>query len=166
MGGSAAQVHDAFMNSPHHRDNILDAAFNQVGMGVIVSGGTLYVTEDFVQAKGGPVSARPTPVAHPAVKKAAAAPAPRVAAAPKRSTAAAPPAPSAAPATTAPPAPADAPGVVAAVPLDAVPAAAPASVTLPVHDDGSALVWAGLLGAVLLAGSAGGHVAARRRRRT
>ncbi|MCU1448530.1 MAG: Allergen V5/Tpx family protein [Acidimicrobiales bacterium] len=164
MGDSALQVHNAFMNSPHHRDNILDAAFNQVGIGVIVSGGTLYVTEDFVQAKGGPVSARPTPVAHPAVKKAAAARAPsRVAAAPKRSSA---PAPTSAPVTTAPPAAAEAPGVVTAVPLDAVPAAAPASAALPVREQGTALVWAGLLGAVLLAGSAGGHLAARRRRPT
>jgi hypothetical protein len=165
MGGAVGQVNDAFMNSPHHRDNILDTGFNQVGIGVIVSGGTVYVTEDFVQAKGGPVSARPTTVAHPVVKKQATAPAPsRVASAPKRSSA--PSAPTAAPVTTAPPAAAQPPGVVAAVPLDVVPAASPASAALPAHEQGPGLVWAGLLGAVLLAGSAGGHVAARRRRRT
>jgi hypothetical protein len=161
MGGSAASVHDAFMNSPHHRDNILDTSFNQVGIGVIVNGSTLFVTEDFLQAKGGPVTARPTPVAHPVVKKAPAAPAPiRVASAPKKAVAG--PPSTAPPVTTAPtPAP-ESPGVVMAVPLDPVPAASPATAKRPVDAEGSSLAWAAVLGAVLLAGAAGGHVAARR----
>jgi uncharacterized protein YkwD len=34
-GGSIGQVHVAYMNSPGHRRNILDGAFNQVGTGAV-----------------------------------------------------------------------------------------------------------------------------------
>src|SRR5437764_12126357 len=106
MGGDVATIHTAFMNSEHHRENILDSGFNQVGIGVIVSGGTVYVTEDFLHSKSA-ATARPTPIAHPSVppsstprssspKPASAAPKHvAVAAAPPAST---PPAPTAAPA--------------------------------------------------------------------
>src|SRR5256885_15842812 len=68
MGGDVAWINGALMNSPHHLENIMDSGFNQVGIGVIVSGGTVYVTEDFLHSKS-PGTARPTPVAHPAVPK-------------------------------------------------------------------------------------------------
>jgi uncharacterized protein YkwD len=44
---SATQVHDDFMNSPPHRRNLLDPAFNLVGIGVVRVGDLLWVTEDF-----------------------------------------------------------------------------------------------------------------------
>ncbi len=37
----------AFMDSPHHRANLLDVNFNVVGFGVVRSGRMLYVTQDF-----------------------------------------------------------------------------------------------------------------------
>ena len=85
MGGDVATINDALMNSPHHLENIMDPAFNQVGIGVIVSGGTVYVTEDFLHSKS-PGTARPTPVAHPAVPKASAphSSSPKVASSPPR----------------------------------------------------------------------------------
>jgi hypothetical protein len=47
-GGSADSIHNAFMNSPTHKQNILDSRFNQVGVGTyIASNGYLYVTEVF-----------------------------------------------------------------------------------------------------------------------
>jgi Cysteine-rich secretory protein family len=49
MGGSEPDLHQAFMNSPEHRDNILDGEFNEVGVGVVWKNGTLYVTEIFVK---------------------------------------------------------------------------------------------------------------------
>jgi hypothetical protein len=42
-------LHTAFMNSPEHRQNILYKTFNQVGIGVTIKDGTMYVTEIFVQ---------------------------------------------------------------------------------------------------------------------
>lgn len=36
-----------FMDSPHHRANLLDAKFNMVGLGVVHDGRMVYVTQDF-----------------------------------------------------------------------------------------------------------------------
>jgi uncharacterized protein YkwD len=49
MGGNEPDLHVAFMNSPEHRENILDRAFNQIGVGVVYKDGVLYVTEIFVK---------------------------------------------------------------------------------------------------------------------
>ena len=35
MGGSISQIHTAYMNSPGHRANILDPAYNQVGTAAV-----------------------------------------------------------------------------------------------------------------------------------
>jgi uncharacterized protein YkwD len=40
-------AHKGLMNDPEHRDNIISPNYNVVGVGVIRSGGQLYVTEDF-----------------------------------------------------------------------------------------------------------------------
>jgi uncharacterized protein YkwD len=45
-GISAGQLHQAWMNSPPHRANIL-GNFNAVGIGLACNGGDLYATEDF-----------------------------------------------------------------------------------------------------------------------
>src|SRR5664279_1949374 len=41
------RLHTAFMNSPEHRVNILNPVYSEVGIGVAMSGVTMYVTEDF-----------------------------------------------------------------------------------------------------------------------
>jgi hypothetical protein len=48
-GGTVAAVHNALMNSPGHRANILDPNVNAVGVGVAYSGGRVWVTEDFMK---------------------------------------------------------------------------------------------------------------------
>ena len=168
MGQGVGQVHDAFMNSQHHRENILDVGFNQVGIGVIVVDGGLFVTEDFLQAKGGPASARPTPVAHPVVKKAPAAKAPsnKVAAGPKK---VASPPPASPPATTAPPStvpPTTEPAGVVTALEPVAPVAAPAKINPHTTGLSSSSMLLGVFGVVLLLGAAGGHVVIRRRRPT
>jgi uncharacterized protein YkwD len=45
-GISAAQMDQAWMNSPDHRANIL-GNYSAVGIGVACNGGDLYATEDF-----------------------------------------------------------------------------------------------------------------------
>ena len=46
-----AEAHIAFMHSPNHRANILDADMDSVGIGAVERGGRLYVVEDFSKAK-------------------------------------------------------------------------------------------------------------------
>ncbi|MBV8160505.1 MAG: CAP domain-containing protein, partial [Acidimicrobiia bacterium] len=165
MGGDVVSIHVAFMNSPHHRENILDGTYNQVGIGVIVSDGLVYVTEDFLHSRSAG-TARPTPVAHPTISRPVAPRSSllRVAAAPPRQVAAAAASgPAPLPATTAAPQ-----GVITPVPLDVVPAAVavpafPAGVVSDAMDGGVA-VWGAMFGALLLFGVAGGHVVVRRRR--
>ena len=47
MGGSLRTVHRAFLHSAAHRANILDRRMRQVGVGIVSSGGTVWVTEIF-----------------------------------------------------------------------------------------------------------------------
>lgn len=46
---TADAAHDALMESPPHRANILNTKFNSVGIGVVSKGGNLWVTEDFAR---------------------------------------------------------------------------------------------------------------------
>jgi hypothetical protein len=65
FGPSVSDINTAFLNSPEHRANILDAHYTQVGVGVYVdSRGALWVTEDFRQPMS--VAAPPPPVSQPA----------------------------------------------------------------------------------------------------
>jgi uncharacterized protein YkwD len=78
-GPTVDDIHQAFMNSPEHRDNILDHDFTQVGVGVSVDGhGTIWVTEDFRQPMHSSTATRTSAPAHPA----SAAPAPSAVAQP------------------------------------------------------------------------------------
>lgn len=52
MGPSVPDLMDAFMNSPAHRSNILDPDYNQFGIGVAISDGTIYVTVVFAHRGG------------------------------------------------------------------------------------------------------------------
>jgi hypothetical protein len=40
-------AHEAFMGSPMHRTNVLNSAFDSVGIGIVENGGVIYVVEDF-----------------------------------------------------------------------------------------------------------------------
>jgi hypothetical protein len=66
-GTSVAQLHDALVNSPHHYANLVDPDFHVVGIGVIVKGGEMWVTEDFLAGPTGGSTPPPTtaPVAKP-----------------------------------------------------------------------------------------------------
>ena len=57
-GPDAQAIHNAFMNSPPHRANILDRDFTQIGVGVVVKNGVVWVSEVFRQPEG---SASPAP---------------------------------------------------------------------------------------------------------
>src|SRR6202789_4170357 len=44
---SAIMIHEAWMNSPHHRANLLDPKVDSVGTSVVSRNGQLYAVEDF-----------------------------------------------------------------------------------------------------------------------
>ncbi|MGH2784695.1 MAG: CAP domain-containing protein [Actinomycetota bacterium] len=67
MGPSCESIHDAFMASPGHKANILDKDYNQIGVGVVVKDGTVYVTEVFAGRPSSSTS--PAPAPKPVVKK-------------------------------------------------------------------------------------------------
>lgn len=110
-GPSVSPIHAAFMDSPGHRANILDPEWVEVGIGVEVRDGTVWVTQVFrePQAAAPAPAPAPEPAPTPAAAPAPAAPAPAPAAttaaadAPIRPAAA--PTPAAAPAPVAPPTP-------------------------------------------------------------
>ena len=106
QGPSCASVHTAFMNSPAHRKNIMEARYNFVGMGVVVANGTVFVTEVFMERKA--AAPAPPPPAPPAPKPPAPSPtvkaAPPVTAPTPATTPAAPPPPPAGTSPDAPPA--------------------------------------------------------------
>ena len=46
-GTSAGELHQEWMNSPHHRANILDPRLDAIGIAVVLRGGNLYAVQDF-----------------------------------------------------------------------------------------------------------------------
>jgi uncharacterized protein YkwD len=54
VGGSVAALHEAFLHSPHHYENIADPVFDEVGVGVVVAEGTIWVTFDFEESPSAP----------------------------------------------------------------------------------------------------------------
>lgn len=44
---SAIMIHEAWMNSPHHRANLLDPKVDSIGISVVSRNGQLYAVEDF-----------------------------------------------------------------------------------------------------------------------
>ena len=64
-GGSVEVIHNAFMASPSHRENILDSGFTEVGVGVVVrNDGIVFVSEVFRQREYVATSTpKPTPKA-------------------------------------------------------------------------------------------------------
>jgi uncharacterized protein YkwD len=50
-GASATSIHQSFMKSPLHRENILDRDMDSVGVGVAERNGRLFAVEDFAKGK-------------------------------------------------------------------------------------------------------------------
>lgn len=99
-GSAVDVVENAFMASPTHRENILDGAYSETGIGVVWKDATLYVTVLFRQPKSSTAAA-----AAPAPSKPAPAPATvHAASVAPRPAAPRPAAPVAAPTPPAPPA--------------------------------------------------------------
>ena len=77
MGGTVDGLHIAFVNSPHHYDNLVDPTFTFIGVGVVrAPNGTLFVAEEFMSTRAPSVSltqsvaAVAPAVKAPAIKKA------------------------------------------------------------------------------------------------
>lgn len=126
VGPDVASLHQAFVDSPKHYENLVEPAFTLVGIGIVEANGSLWVTEVFEQ----PFAA----AAAPAPKPAPAAPAPAPAPVPAAATPA--PAPAVAPLAKAtgpavPPTAAPAPAIPVPATAAPVPAAAPAAASLP-----------------------------------
>lgn len=128
MGGSVDGLHRAFVNSPLHYANLVDPAFGHVGIGIVMNGSTIYVTQVFMQlmtVKLPTITVPTTPVTAPKPTTTTAkppAPKPVVAAV---KPAAAPTTTSTTTATTAPPPVAAPPVEVPAPPVEAAPVEAP-----------------------------------------
>jgi hypothetical protein len=91
-GYDTTSVHNSFMNSSPHRANILDGAYNYIGVGVAHSSdGFIYVDEIFMRAGGAVAAPAPPRVSTPRVSRSYARP--RVAPAPTPAAAPAPPPP-------------------------------------------------------------------------
>jgi len=71
-GPDVSTLHRAFMGSSSHRANILDKRFTQVGVGVVVVGGTIWVAEVFRRPSGTsttkPTAPKPVATTKPAPK--------------------------------------------------------------------------------------------------
>lgn len=135
MGGSVDGLHAAFVASPGHYANLVDPSFSHVGVGVVMSGNTIFVAEMFMQT----MSATTAPLVTPSPTTATTAPRPTTTTAPRPTTTTAPrptktttvPAPRpTTTTTTAPPAPPAAPAVEAPAAPEAA-AAAPEPIRAP-----------------------------------
>jgi len=49
VDASAPRVHQAWMNSPHHRDNLLNPGIDRVGIAVVARGGAVYAVADYAR---------------------------------------------------------------------------------------------------------------------
>jgi Cysteine-rich secretory protein family len=120
MGGSVDGLHAAFVKSLHHYENLVDPSFGHIGIGIVMNGDTIFVTEMFMQMMPKPApttstTASPVTKTSAAPKPAAPKPTPKPAA-PKPVLAAA--KPLAAPSTTTSTTTTTTPPPVAAPPVD------------------------------------------------
>ncbi|MBV8159542.1 MAG: CAP domain-containing protein [Acidimicrobiia bacterium] len=107
MGGTVDSIQTAFINSPHHYENLVNGAYDFVGIGVADANGTIFVTVDFMAAPAGAGGGAPAIAPHVSAPRPAPAPRPEVPAAPRAVAPAqvaspAAPAPAATPVTTLP----------------------------------------------------------------
>ena len=61
MGGTVDALHNAFVASPHHYENLVDPAFGAVGIGIVMNGNTMFVSQVFMQLMP-PATAPATPI--------------------------------------------------------------------------------------------------------
>jgi hypothetical protein len=64
VGQEAESLHRAFVDSPAHYENLVEARFTHIGVGVVEIDGTMWVTENFKQPRQRPAAAsapKPTP---------------------------------------------------------------------------------------------------------
>jgi hypothetical protein len=61
LDASVAAAHQAFMDSPHHRENVLEPEWTRVGVGIIQAGNRMMVTEAFASGDPMPPAATPPP---------------------------------------------------------------------------------------------------------
>lgn len=67
VGQTEDQIFQAFLNSPPHRANLLDAAFTHIGIGEARSGNNMWVTHRFMKVGSSPApSPSPSPAPAPA----------------------------------------------------------------------------------------------------
>lgn len=64
-GPTVSSIHQAFMDSETHREIVLDGTFNQLGVGVVKSASTLYVTQIFARRVSSSVFAPATTSSKP-----------------------------------------------------------------------------------------------------
>ena len=50
IGESPAQIHDAWMHSPGHHDNLLNRQIDRIGVAIVQARGVLYAVADYAQA--------------------------------------------------------------------------------------------------------------------
>lgn len=121
VGSNTDLVWNAFLNSPHHYENLVDPSITHVGVGVVVQGGLQWTTHRFMtMGRAAPVM--PT-VPQAPVETTPVAPAPTTAPAPSAPVARRPAPTTVVPVTVAPPAPpapAPAPAPADPVRVDAV----------------------------------------------
>jgi uncharacterized protein YkwD len=66
MGGDVDSLFRAFVESPHHYENLVNPAFNRIGVGVVVGAdGTLYTAHEFMALKAPAAAGRPVAAAAP-----------------------------------------------------------------------------------------------------
>ena len=53
VGGSVVALHDAFVASPKHLENLVDPDWQYIGIGVVFVGNTIYVAENFMEVAQG-----------------------------------------------------------------------------------------------------------------
>lgn len=49
MGPDVVSIHNALVASPRHYQNLVDSRFTEVGIGVVIQNGTIYVSQVFMQ---------------------------------------------------------------------------------------------------------------------
>ena len=73
-GGDVDSVMRAFINSPSHYDNLMDARFTRIGVGVVWRGNALTTTHRFMQLRGESPAAPPSEPSKPKAPATPAAP--------------------------------------------------------------------------------------------
>jgi len=86
MGPTVESVHIALVNSPGHYTNMVNPSYTRVGIGIVTSGGYVWVVQNFVNVAG-PAAPAPAPAPRPTAAPASPpAPPPTVAPAPVATT--------------------------------------------------------------------------------